>query len=81
MLDVKGIQFVITGNAYYCCLNKPNTKGNYPSNCYEVGISNPEFKFKKDLEENDIAHMYCRKKDDRNGNKTVLLILRTILLE
>ena len=31
--------------------------------------------------ENDIAHIYCRKKDDRNGNKTVLLILRTILLE
>lgn len=42
-----GIAFLISGQSYYSSLAQPNTKGNYASNCYEVGIANPKLRISK----------------------------------
>lgn len=57
-------KMVITGESYFSFLNKPNTKGNYPSNCYEVSIANPTFSFPKSYNENLIAEIFNEVLDD-----------------
>lgn len=46
-----GTAFIIEGESYYSSLAQPNNKGQYASNCYEVGIANPKIKISKKTDE------------------------------
>jgi hypothetical protein len=57
-------EFFIDGKAFYCKTNKPNTKGRYPSNCYEAGVFNPSSEY--DISQFVKDAVYT----DKEGNET-----------
>lgn len=54
----------ITGESYYSMTTKKNTKGKYASNCYEVGVKNPEI----DDDNSAILEEYSKSRTDDDGN-------------
>jgi hypothetical protein len=70
-------ELIAKGKNFYSMLNKPNTKGNYPSNCYEVGISEVEFSFPKSYSEDLVKNIFTEiiddmiKEDEKTGEKFI----------
>ena len=56
--EIINTKFIAKGTAYYCKLDNPNTKGKFPSNCYEVGIANPTFSFAKNCTDEMVGEIF-----------------------
>ena len=64
MENITNAKFLVKGKSYYSFLNRKNTTGKYPSNSYEVGIAEPEFKVAKSYDDETTGLIFEKVIDD-----------------